>query len=55
MATSKSKLKLGMGGSSSGKSRTEHTELLKAESKKLRRKEVQEVVKNELEIKTILL
>lgn len=37
MATKTKHLKTGMGGSSSGKSRTEKTETLKKESKKLRR------------------
>lgn len=49
MATSKSKLKLGMGGSSSGKNRSEHTEVLKKESKKQRRLKDKEVIKNETE------
>lgn len=37
MANTKSKIKQGMGGSSSGKSRSEKTEDLKAETKKRRR------------------
>jgi hypothetical protein len=39
MANTKSKIKQGMGGSSSGKSRSEKTEDLKAETKKRRRLE----------------
>lgn len=38
-----------MGGSSSGKSRSEHTEILKAESKKERRLEGKAVIKKETE------
>lgn len=37
MANTKSKIKQGMGGSSSGKSQSEKTEDLKAETKKRRR------------------
>jgi len=47
MATSNSKLKTGMGGSSSGKSRSEKTEDLKAETKKRRRLEGKNEAKNE--------
>lgn len=39
MANTKSKIKQGMGGSSSGKNRSEHTDVLKTETKKRRRLE----------------
>lgn len=47
MANAKSKIKSGMGGSSSGKSRTDHTEVLKAETKKRRRREGKNCIKEE--------
>lgn len=49
MANTKAKIKQGMGGSSSGKSRWEKTEELKAETKKRRRLEGKVSVKNELD------
>lgn len=48
MANAKPKIKTGMGGSSSGKSRWEKTEVLKAESKKQRRLEGENVVNEQL-------
>lgn len=39
MANTKAKIKTGMGGSNSGKNRTDKTETLKAETKKRRRLE----------------
>jgi hypothetical protein len=48
MANSKAKIKQGMGGSSSGKSRSEHTEVLKNQTKKRRRKEGITFIKDEL-------
>jgi hypothetical protein len=39
MANTKAKIKQGMGGSSSGKSRSEHTDVLKSQTKKRRRQE----------------
>jgi hypothetical protein len=39
MANTKAKIKQGMGGSSSGRSRTDHTDVLKAQTKKRRRTE----------------
>lgn len=47
MANTKAKIKTGMGGSSSGKSRSEKTEALKAETKKKRRLEGKNEAKNE--------
>jgi hypothetical protein len=48
MANTKAKIKLGMGGSNSGKSRWEHTDVLKSQTKKRRRKEGKEEIKNEI-------
>jgi hypothetical protein len=39
MANTKAIIKTGMGGSSSGRSRSEHTEILKMQSKKRRRQD----------------
>lgn len=48
MSNTKAKIKTGMGGSSSGKSRSDHTHVLKAQTKKRRRKEgKEEIIKNE--------
>ncbi len=47
MANTKAKIKPGMGGSNSGKSRSEKTETLKAESKKQRRLEDKNEARNE--------
>jgi hypothetical protein len=44
MANTKAKIKQGMGGSSSGKGRTEHTDVLKAQTTKRRRQEGRELV-----------
>ena len=49
MAYKPSKIKLGMGGSRSGKSRWEKTEVLKVQSKTLRREEAKEEIKKRLE------
>jgi hypothetical protein len=51
MANTKAKIKTGMGGSSSGKSRSDHTDVLKTQTKKRRREEGKELVKNELDMK----
>jgi hypothetical protein len=48
MATSKNKIKLGMGGSRNGNSRYEYTEVLKKDSKKRRRRDDKKVVKDSL-------
>jgi hypothetical protein len=48
MANSKAKIKQGMGGSSSGKNRSEHTEVLKSQTKKRRRNEGITFIKKEL-------
>jgi hypothetical protein len=48
MANTKAKIKQGMGGSSSGKNRSEHNDVLKSQSKKQRRLQDKEVIKNEI-------
>ncbi len=47
MANTNAKIKQGMGGSNSGKSRSEHTEILKKQTKKRRRKEGKALVEEE--------
>ena len=48
MANTKAIIKQGMGGSNSGNSRSEKTEVLKAESKKRRRAEGKALIESEL-------
>lgn len=43
------RIKKGMGGSNKGRSRTENTEILKKDSKKIRRRQGKREVKRELE------
>ena len=49
MANTKAKIKQGMGGSNSGKSRSEHTDILKSQTQKRRRIEGKEEIKNEID------
>jgi hypothetical protein len=49
MANFKAKIKTGMGGSSSGKNRTDHTDVLKSQTKKRRREEGKDEITNEVE------
>ena len=52
MANTKAKIKQGMGGSSSCKSRSDHTDVLKSQTKKRRRKEGITFIKKELSLTT---
>jgi hypothetical protein len=48
MANTKAIIKIGMGGSNSSKNRSEHMDVLKSHTKKRRREESKEEIKNEI-------